>query len=193
MNSRPSLISRPKIKQWAAVFVFGVVCVTACHKEEQAVVGVAHNAANAEHRVQAAVTERDRERAALAHIPLPTKSLYINVHEPADWMNPFISVDADYLTLHVTMEDANPSAMGAGSMLRPTAARRQELQLRMADLPEALIALPDRAWQYGRVVAISESPVADRKRRPMVRRNVETAIQKLNDLGIVVDEWPNRY
>jgi hypothetical protein len=187
------VISRRNAARFAAISLLGLASLVACHKEEQAVVGVAHTAANAEHRVQAAVTERDHERDALSHIPLPTKSLYINVHEPAEWANPFISVDADHLTLHVTMADANTSDLGQGTLLRPTAARRQELQLRPADLPQALIALPDRAWQYGRVVAISESPLADRKKRPIVRRNVEVTIQKLNDLGIVVDEWPSRY
>ena len=77
-------------------------------------------------------------------------------------------------------------------MLRPEAARRQELQIRPEDLTKALIALPERAWPYGRVVAIAESPEADRKKRPLVRRNVEAAIQKLNDLGVVVEEWPTR-
>ncbi len=163
-----------------------------CRKEEQAVVTVAHDAAQARQHAQAAATEADRERAALAHIPLPTKSLYINVHERGDWANPFISADADYLTLHVLMADANTSTIGEGSMLRPESARRQELQLHPADLAEALIALPDGAWRYGRVVAIAESPLADRKKRAAVRRNVEIAIQKLNDLGIVVDEWPTR-
>jgi hypothetical protein len=168
------------------------VVLVACHKEEQAVVGVAHTAANVEHKAQAAATERDRQRAALAHIPLPTKSLYINVREPGEWANPFISADAEYLNLRVTMADANPSTLGEGTMLRPEAARRQELQVRPTDLAEALIALPPGAWRYGRVVAIAESPIADRKKRPAVRRNVEFAIQKLNDLGIVVDEWPGR-
>ncbi len=168
------------------------VAVAACHKEEQAVVGVAHTAEQAEQKAQAAATERDRERTQLAKIPLPTKSLYINVHEPGEWANPFISADVDYLNLRVTMADANPSPVGADSLLRPTAARRQELQIKPADLAEALIALPPGAWQYGRVVAIAESPIADRKKRPAVRRNVETAIQKLNDLGVVVDEWPVR-
>ena len=168
------------------------VAVAACHKEEQAVVGVAHTAQQAEQKAQAAATERDRERTQLAKIPLPTKSLYINVHEPGEWANPFISADVDYLNLRVTMADANPSPVGEGSLLRPTAARRQELQIKPADLAEALIALPPGAWRYGRVVAIAESPIADRKKRPAVRRNVETAIQKLNDLGVVVDEWPTR-
>jgi len=163
-----------------------------CRKEEQAVVGVAKNAAQAEQKVQAAVTERDRERDELSKIPLPTKSLYINIREPGEWENPFISADANYLNLRVTMADANPSPLGQGSMLRPAAARRQELQIRPDKLAEALIALPPGAWRYGRVVAIVESPLADRKKRAQVRRNVEAAIQKLNDLSVVVEEWPSR-
>jgi hypothetical protein len=172
--------------------LLAVAVVAACRKEEQAVVGVAHTAEKAEQKAQAAASERDRERAALAKVPLPTKSQYINVHEPGEWANPFISADVDYLTLRVTMADANPSSFGEGGMLRPEAARRQELQVRLADLPEALIALPPGAWRYGRVVAIAESPLADRKKRAIVRRNVEAAIQKLNDLEVVVDEWPVR-
>ncbi len=168
------------------------VTIVACRKEEQAVVGVAHSAQQAEQKAQAAATERDRQRAQLAKIPLPTKSLYINVHEPSQWANPFISADADYLTLRVTMADPNPSSVGEGTFLRPEAARRQELQIRPAELAEALIALPPAAWRYGRVVAVAESPLADKKKRPVIRRNVEAAIQKLNDLEVVVDEWPGR-
>jgi hypothetical protein len=41
-------------------------------------------------------------------------------------------------------------------------------------------------------VAIEESPLADKKQRPAIRRNIEAAIQQLNDLGVVVDEWPSR-
>jgi hypothetical protein len=170
--------------------------MAACHKEEQAVVGVAQHAVNAEQQAQqaaqAAATQRDQQRAQLARIPLPTKSLYVDVHEPGAWANPFLSADADWLTLRVTMVDANPSTLGQGTMLRPDAARRQEVQLRPADLADALIALPPGAWRYGRVVAVAESPLASRKDRPKVRRNVEAAIQQLNDLGVVVEEWPSR-
>jgi hypothetical protein len=170
--------------------------IAACHKEEQAVVGVAQHAMNAEQQAQqaaqAAATKRDQQRAQLARIQLPTKSLYVDVHEPGAWANPFLSADADWLTLRVTMVDANPSNVGEGTMLRPEAARRQEIQLRPADLADALIALPPGAWRYGRVVAVAESPLASRKDRPKVRRNVEAAIQQLNDLGVVVEEWPAR-
>jgi hypothetical protein len=177
------------------VLVLAVFFV-ACHKEEQAVVGVAQHAVSAEHQAevaaQATATERDQRRAALAKIPLPTKSLYVDVHEPGAWANPFLSVDADQIDLRVNMADANPSNLGQGTMLRPEAARRQEIQLRPSDLAEALIALPPGAWRYGRVVAVAESPVANSKGRLKVRRNIEAAIKELNDLGIVVEEWPTR-
>jgi hypothetical protein len=168
------------------------VALTACHKEEQEVAGVAQNAVNAEHKAQAAATELDNQRAALALIPLPTKSMYVDVHEPGAWANPFLSVGADTLNLRITLADANPSTIGQGTMLRPAAARRQEVQLRPGDLAQALIALPAGAWRYGRVIAVAESPLASKNDRVKVRRNVEAAIQQLNDLGIVVEEWPSR-
>jgi hypothetical protein len=172
------------------------VALIACHKEEQTVVGVAQDAVKAEHQAevaaQASATVREQQRSELARIPLPTKSLYVDVHEPGAWVNPFLSVDAATLNLRVTLTDANPSSIGQGSMLRPEAARRQEMQLRPGDLAEAIAALPPGAWRYGRVIAVAESPLASRKDRPKVRQNVEAAIQLLNDLGIVVEEWPAR-
>ncbi len=168
------------------------VAMTACHKEEQEVAGVAQNAVNAERKAQAEATVLDRQRAALETIPLPTKSMYVDVHEPGAWANPFLSAGAETLNLRITLADANPSAMGKGTMLRPAAARRQEMQLRPADLAKALVALPPAAWRYGRVIAVAESPLASRKDRPKVRRNIEAVIQQLNDLGIVVEEWPTR-
>jgi len=168
------------------------ISLTACHKEEQAVAGAAQQARSASQQVQAAATKRDELRVQLAQIPLPTKSLYVDVHEPGAWANPFLSVDANTLNLRVTMTDANPSPVGVGTMLRPAAARRQEIELRPGDLGDALAALPASAWHYGRVIAVAESPLAGRKDRPAVRRNVEAVIQQLNDLGIVVEEWPTR-
>ena len=172
------------------------VALVACHKEEQAVVGVAKNAVNAEHQAQAAAqaraTTRDQQRDALSRIPLPTKSLYVDVHEPSAWTNPFLAVGPDAITLRIVQADTNSSDAGKGTMLRPDAARRQEIEIRPKDLAEAMVALPQGAWQYGRVVAVAELPGAAQKDRPKIRRNVEAAIQQLNDLGIVVQEWPTR-
>lgn len=163
-----------------------------CKKEEQAVSRVAQSAMSAEQKAQAVSVEREKERADLARIALPTKSRYANVHEPGAWMNPFLSFDVEWINLRITRADANPSSLGEGGMLRPTAARRQELQIRQKDLVDALLALPDGAWPYGRVVAIEESPLASSKDRPAIRRRIEATIQQLNDLGVVVEEWPSR-
>jgi hypothetical protein len=166
--------------------------LSGCKKQEQAVTQAASKAVTAEHQAQQASAQRDQQRAELARIALPTKSRYVDVHEPGAWDNPFLSVDEKMINLRITRADANPSTLGQGGMLRPNAARRQELQIRAQDLTEALIALPEGAWPYGRVVAIEESPLADRRQRPAIRRQIEAIIQQLNDLGVVVDEWPAR-
>lgn len=157
---------------------------------------MAETAVTAEQRAAAAAlaasAERDHQRSLLEAIPLPTKSMYVDVHDANSWANPFLSVDAETLNLRVTIADTNTSSVGQGGMLRPAGARRQEVPLRSADLAAAIVALPSTAWRYGRVIAIAESPLANPKDRPKVRRNVEAAIKQLNDLGIVVEEWPTR-
>ncbi len=174
----------------AALAVF---TLAACHKEEQAVEGVAKKAETAEQKVQANETQLQQERAALEEIPLPTKSLYIDIHDPSAWNNPFLFVGSSTITLRILLPDANPSHAGKGTLLRPAAARRQELELlRPADLDKAMVAIPVGAWPYGRVIAIAESSSSAPQDRPVARRNVEAAIKQLNDLGIVVEEWPSR-
>ena len=93
------------------------------------------------------------------------------------------------LTLHVTLADANPSELGVGGILRPVGARRQDLNIRASDLPIALNAVPQSAWPYGRVVAVEEAHDTPASARPQVRRNMEAAMQLLNDVGVVVYEW----
>lgn len=181
-----------QILQSSAAILLLSGLLTGCRKEEQAVSKVASTAQAAEHQAQAASARRDQQRTELAKIALPTKSRYVDVHEPGAWANPFLSFDANMVNLRIVQADANPSNLGKGSLLRPAAARRQEIQVRQTDLVDALIALPEGAWPYGRVVAIEESPLADKKSRPEIRRQIEATIQQLNDLGVVVDEWPAR-
>jgi hypothetical protein len=185
-----------RIKGIAAFAVLFVIAVVACRKEERAVEGVAVNAVKAEHQAQAQAlakeTELDQDRATLNQIPLPTKSLYIDIHDPSRWSNPFLVVGPQYVTLRILLPDANTSTVGQGTLLRPVGARRQELQLRPADLDKAIVAIPAGAWHYGRVIAIAESPEAPAKVRPQVRRNLEAALRDLNNLGLVVEEWPAR-
>lgn len=102
------------------------------------------------------------------------------------WQNPSITVQPGMLELHVTVGDANPSPIGAGGMLRPVAAREQELNISLDKLGEAISSIPQSAWPYGRVIVLEEAAKTPRDAEPQVRRNMEVAINTLNDLGVVV-------
>jgi hypothetical protein len=133
------------------------------------------------------VIESAREQLDL--IPPPSKTRYLAVHSLSTWENPYLTIQENMATLHVTLADANPSDLGAGGMLRPVGARRQNLTVRVGDLPAALNAIPENSWPYGRVVAIEEAHDTPASARPAVRRNVEATIKTLGDLGVVVYEW----
>ena len=142
-------------------------------------------------RVNAAEKQAQTEliRQQLDLIPPPSKSRYMAIRSLTVWENPYLTVQGNMLTLHVTVADANTSDLGVGGILRPVGARRQDLNIRTADLPRALNAVPQTAWPYGRVVALEEAHDTPVAARPQVRRNMETAMSLLNDLGIVVYEW----
>jgi hypothetical protein len=101
-------------------------------------------------------------------------------------------VGAKRLDLRIELPDEPLGGFADGSMLRPPGARRQELQVRFSDLGTAVSNIPPGAWHYGRVVAVAESPDASRNDRASIRRNMESVIGQLNDLGVVVEEWPGR-
>jgi hypothetical protein len=133
------------------------------------------------------VIESAREQIDL--IPPPSKSRYLSIRTLTSWENPYLTVQANMVVLHITMADANPSGLGVGGMLRPVGARRQDLTVRVSDLPTALNALPEGAWPYGRVIAVEEAHDAPAAARPSIRRNVEATIKTLSDLDVVVYEW----
>ncbi len=138
---------------------------------------------------QVAQSKMDAARQELEQIPPPSKNRYLSVRTKDAYANPFLVVHPQTVTLTVIYRDQDPNGFSAGGVLRPPKARKQEIDVRMADLPQAISALPPELWPYGRVVAIEESPTAPRAERVPIRRNVEAAIQVLNDLGVVVDEW----
>jgi hypothetical protein len=138
---------------------------------------------------QAEQSKMDAERQELEQIPPPSKNRYLSVHTKEAYANPFLVVHPQTVTLTVIFRDQDPNGFNGGGILRPAKARKQEVDVRLADLPQALASLSPDVWPYGRVVAIEESPTAPKTERVAIRRNVESAIQILNDLGIVVDEW----
>lgn len=131
----------------------------------------------------------DEVRRELDQIPPPSKTRYLAVRSLSSWENPYITVQGAMVTLHVTLADANTSALGQGGMLRPTGARRQNLDIRAGELAAALNAVPQNAWPYGRVIAVEEAHEAPVNARPEIRRNMETVVRSLGDLGVVVYEW----
>jgi hypothetical protein len=134
-------------------------------------------------------SKMDAARQELEQIPPPSKSRYLSVRTKDAYGNPFLVVHPLTVTLTVLYRDQDPNGFNGGGLLRPVKARKQEVDVRIADLPQALASLSPDVWPYGRVVAIEESPTAPRTERVAVRRNVEATIQILNDLGVVVDEW----
>jgi hypothetical protein len=131
----------------------------------------------------------DAARLELEQIPPPSKNRYLSVRTKDAYGNPFLVVHLQTVTLSILYPDQDPNAFTANGLLRPAKARKQEIDVRIADLPQAIASLPSDVWPYGRVVAIEESPTAPRTERVAIRRNVEATIQILNDLGVVVDEW----
>ena len=128
-------------------------------------------------------------RQQLELIPPPSKTRYMAVRSLTSWENPYLTVQGSMVTLHVLIADANTSPLGQGGLLRPVGARRRNLDVRVNDLPAALNAIPESAWPYGRVVAVEEAHEIPVSARAEVRRNVESVLKTLGDLGVVVYEW----
>jgi hypothetical protein len=181
-------VPRPFLKS-ASIGLLAVIFVGCSKSAQQA----ADNALQAREQAQAAQKAaqqaEDTARQQIDQIPPPAKSRYLAVHTRESWSNPFLTVGRETIRMRVILPDPLTNAYGTGTMLRPADARKQDLDIRLADLPNALAAIPSGAWPYGRVVALEETPVEAKNERPAVRRNIEATIQVLNDLGIVVDEW----
>jgi hypothetical protein len=168
--------------------MLSVVCLAAvgagllgCHGQPAANALEAHSDQRAE--MQA---ELESQREQLQQVSLPTKSRYMAIHSFESWENPYLTIQPGMLELHVTLADANPSTLGVGGMLRPIGARRQVIDIGMDKLGEAISSIPQDAWPYGRVVAMEEAHKTPAAAEPAVRRNMEAAIAKLNDLGVIV-------
>jgi hypothetical protein len=144
----------------------------------------------ARQQARAEAKARALDRQDLDQIPPPSKSRYLAIHTKESWQNPFLVVGKSTVNLQMMYPDQGQSDTIPNTMLRPAGARRRTLDLRLSDLPEALAALPQDAWPYGRVIAVEEDPSAPKADRAQVRRNEEATLQVLNDLGVVIYDWP---
>ena len=165
-----------------------LLVLSGCHSQPSSVspqqARISAQQARAERDAQRAELETQREQ--LEAIPPPTKSTFMTVHTYDSWQNPVLTIQPSMVELHVLLADANTTPIGVGGMFRPVNARRQELNLSMSALGDAISSIPHSSWPYGRVVAIEEANITPASAEPAVRRNMEVAISKLNALGIVV-------
>jgi hypothetical protein len=179
----------------SAVALLLLALLTSCSRSARHPASAIEAAAAArEHalaQARAAAAARDQDRQQLESIPPPAKNLYVAIHTRQSWQNPFLIVSKSTVNLSILLPDNGPAGSPGSEFLRPVAARRRVLDLRLSDLPEALAATPEGAWPYGRVIAVEEDPLEQKQDRPQVRRNVEATMQVLNDLGVVTDEWPS--
>jgi len=164
--------------KWVMVPSVLAVSLAGCHARTNAPLTAEEKA---EERAQ---LQDDREQ--LEQVPPPVKSKYMVIRSFESWQNPYLTVQANMLELHVTRGDANPSAIGVGGMLRPEAARKVELNITLDKLGEAVSSVPGDAWPYGRVVAIEEAHHVPANAEPVVRKNMEATLARLTELGVAV-------
>jgi hypothetical protein len=174
-----------------AAALLALTALTACSHSSQSAAPASGPATSRPAQAAAAAAKAiDEDRQELDQIPPPSKSRYMSIHTVQSWNNPFLIVGKNTVTLRVMYPEPGGTDITPNNLLRPSGARKRELELRLADLPEGLAALPENLWPYGRVIAVEEDQAAAKPDRPQVRRNVEATMQMLSDLGVVTYEWP---
>jgi hypothetical protein len=158
-----------------------VLAVTGCHKSASTTAAAPTPQQKNEQRA-----EREMQREQLDMIPPPAKTRFMVIHSFDSWDNPWLTVQDSMITIHVLRADENPSASGAGGLLRPRGARKEDVSVAPEKLADAVAAIPQSAWPYGRVVAIEEAHKVPAAQEPAVRRTMEAAMSTLNDLGVSV-------
>jgi len=187
------IIVQNPVKSTAGVLLLAILMGGCSRSARHPVATVAAAAAAKEQALQqerASAAAEDEDRQEMNGIPLPSKNVYMAIHTRQSWVNPFLIVTRSTVNLSILYPDTGPANSPGSEFLRPVAARRRSLELRLSDLPTALAATPASVWPFGRVIAVEEDPAATRADRPQIRRNVESTMQTLSDLGIVVYEWP---
>lgn len=127
-------------------------------------------------------------RQDLTQIPPPLKSVYLNIDQEPQWQNPFLTVEQNMIQVRIYLPDENASPIDRGGITRMSSARKQVVNVRLAELPRALASLPNGAWPYGRVVAIGREKETPQN-RAWFPDHLAITVRALQDMGVVVDDW----
>ncbi|MGB8479176.1 MAG: hypothetical protein WCE63_10080 [Acidobacteriaceae bacterium] len=132
--------------------------------------------------------DKTSSRQDLSQIPPPLKSVYLNIDQESQWQNPYLSVEQNMIQLRIYLPDENASPIDRGGITRMRSARKQVVNVRLAELPRALASLPDGAWPYGRVVAIGREKETPQN-RVWFPDHLAITVRTLQDMGVVDDDW----
>jgi hypothetical protein len=116
------------------------------------------------------------ERAASARlqaIPSAANDKYRNMTNMKNWRNPYLII--------------LPEGVG---LLDP--ANNEQRLLKTDEMLEALAALPPSAWPYGRVVVVTENPIAStEEQRIAIRRNKGIVAGTLEGAHVLINWVPS--
>jgi hypothetical protein len=103
----------------------------------------------------------------------PVPERYQSVRDAQDWLNPYLQVCPQDVTLSVR------------------SIKRVREKLKFDALRASLLDLPASAWPYGRIVGVQEcsidNPGGDAEARKKRRRDVESVLKAL---GVDISWWP---
>ena len=134
---------------------------------------------------------RNDARQQLNDIALPVKDRYLTMDQESQWQNPFLTVESNMIQIRIYLADENGSEVDRGGLTRLSAARKHILNIRLKDLPKALVSFPDGAWPYGRVIAVRED-VETQQNQKRLRSNLAVTLSALHDMGVIADDWTSR-
>ena len=136
--------------------------------------GLMAGCAEPEPTVEPTVEVPEAYVAALQKIPPAQPQLYTPTPNPQDWKNPILMVRKNGVDL-LPDPDWNPTKT-----------------IPLANLAEALAALPKSAWPYGRVVAVPPEGIGSPGDAAMVDKTVGQVLEVLKKLGVEAARgWPS--
>jgi hypothetical protein len=109
--------------------------------------------------------------ARIQQIPPADPKKYGQAPASADWRNPYLIIRKD----------------GVGLL---DAGNNEERLIKLEDLPNALAQLPQSAWPYGRVVAVTEVGVRASGDDVLIRKNRGIVLGTLESMHVLVSIGP---
>jgi hypothetical protein len=119
------------------------------------------------------LSSETRQPTGLERIPEPDPSQYPKFHDMTGWKNPQLVVREDGIGL---VDLAN----------------REVHILKLEQVPAELVALPETAWPYGRVVLVSQAVSSDASEQTKIRlrENRGLLVGTLKELQVQIREAP---